>query len=174
MTALSPLAECLDADWKPPTQWPSGGVGLVIGRESDGVSEQMLRASDRLLYYPLSGWTESLNLGVAAALILGSLLDRVPALRGFSTEELFERRRAWYGRLAKTESQHTLFEDALRRGIDGQGWPTPYDDVRYALNRPKGSWIPKKIRSRERAGCAGQGTAPTATGDAREGRSMLQ
>ena len=35
-----------------------------------------------LLYYPLSGWTESLNMGVAAALIMHVVLERVPSLRG--------------------------------------------------------------------------------------------
>lgn len=152
VTALSPGAERLDGSWQPPRRWPPGGVGLVIGREADGVSEQMLRAADRLLYYPLSGWTESLNMGVAAALIMHVVLERVPSLRGGAeAHELLERRRQWYARLARTDAQRVLFDEALQRGIAGRGWPRAFGDLRYAEGRPKGSWIPKKIRRREEA-----------------------
>jgi len=76
-------------------------VALVIGRELQGVSDEILEAADRRIYLPMSGFTESLNLSVATALVLQRCFDACPELVGaMSEEERGELRRHWYQRLA--------------------------------------------------------------------------
>ena len=45
-------------------------VGAVIGNEGHGLSESVIAACDRSVYIPMEADTESLNAGVAAALIM--------------------------------------------------------------------------------------------------------
>ncbi len=45
-------------------------VAIVMGREVDGVSQEMLTAADERIYIPMVGFTESFNLSVATALVL--------------------------------------------------------------------------------------------------------
>lgn len=47
--------------------------GVVIGNEGHGLSEEVLAACDRRMYIPMEADTESLNAGVAAALIMWEL-----------------------------------------------------------------------------------------------------
>ncbi|KAG3124631.1 hypothetical protein PC128_g27454, partial [Phytophthora cactorum] len=72
-TDLSPQAEPLVASNKP-NELPAR-LAIVIGRETNGVSPEMLRAAHRRVYLPLFGFSESLNLSVATALVLQRLLD---------------------------------------------------------------------------------------------------
>ena len=53
-----------------------------MGSEKTGVSAAMLRAADRLVFLPMHGFTESLNVSVATALVLQRLLDACPESRG--------------------------------------------------------------------------------------------
>lgn len=48
-------------------------VGAVIGNEGHGLSEAVISACDRSIYIPMEADTESLNAGVAAALIMWEL-----------------------------------------------------------------------------------------------------
>ena len=48
-------------------------VGAVIGNEGHGLSETVISACDRSVYIPMEADTESLNAGVAAALIMWEL-----------------------------------------------------------------------------------------------------
>jgi TrmH family RNA methyltransferase len=48
-------------------------VGAVIGNEGHGLSESVIAACDRSVYIPMEADTESLNAGVAAALIMWEL-----------------------------------------------------------------------------------------------------
>ena len=48
-------------------------VGAVIGNEGHGLSEAVIAACDRSVYIPMEADTESLNAGVAAALIMWEL-----------------------------------------------------------------------------------------------------
>lgn len=74
---------------------------LVIGRELQGVSEEILSAADRRVYLPMHGFTESFNLSVATALLLQRIFDADPTLRGaMAKEERGELRRQWFQRLA--------------------------------------------------------------------------
>jgi len=85
-------------------------LALVIGREADGVSPEMLDAADRRVYFPLHGWSDSLNLSVAAAVILSRLFWMDPSLRGaMSSEERAQLRRRWFAKLARTDDQRRVF-----------------------------------------------------------------
>lgn len=53
-------------------------LAIVIGRESDGVSQEMLREADKRIFLPMYGFTESFNLSVATALVLSRLFDHCP------------------------------------------------------------------------------------------------
>lgn len=48
-------------------------VGAVIGNEGHGLSESVIAACDRSVYIPMEADTESLNAGVAAALLMWEL-----------------------------------------------------------------------------------------------------
>ena len=48
-------------------------MGAVIGNEGHGLSEAVISACDRSVYIPMEADTESLNAGVAAALIMWEL-----------------------------------------------------------------------------------------------------
>ena len=50
-------------------------LAVVIGTESTGCSPTMLAAADKRIYLPLHGFADSLNLSVAAALLLQRLQD---------------------------------------------------------------------------------------------------
>lgn len=52
-----------DADWRRP-------VALLLGNEGAGLPEALLREADAVVSIPLGGRTESLNVGVAAGLLL--------------------------------------------------------------------------------------------------------
>ena len=55
----------------PPGEWKKGGKNIVMmGQEADGLSEELTEYADRLVSIPGRGNVESLNLSVAAAIIL--------------------------------------------------------------------------------------------------------
>ena len=51
-------------------------VGAVIGNEGHGLSESVIAACDRSVYIPMEADTESLNAGVAAALIMWEICKK--------------------------------------------------------------------------------------------------
>ncbi len=55
------------------TDGMAGGVAAVIGNEGHGLSDAVIHACDRSIYIPMQADTESLNAGVAAALIMWEL-----------------------------------------------------------------------------------------------------
>jgi tRNA (guanosine-2'-O-)-methyltransferase len=65
-------------------------VCLVLGNERDGISAELRAAADDSVRIPMRGFVESLNLSVAAAVLLASALDGRP---GDLTEEEVRR---WY------------------------------------------------------------------------------
>jgi tRNA (guanosine-2'-O-)-methyltransferase len=53
-------------------------VCLVLGNEHDGISEALSAAADDSVRIPMRGYVESLNLSVAAAVLLSAALDGRP------------------------------------------------------------------------------------------------
>ncbi|WIA21626.1 hypothetical protein OEZ85_000808 [Tetradesmus obliquus] len=77
-TDLNPGAvSLLDPSLEVPQQ-----LAIVMGSEAAGVSQEMRQAADRCVYLPMYGFTESLNVSVATALVLQTLIARQPAVRG--------------------------------------------------------------------------------------------
>ena len=77
-------------------------VAIVVGRELQGVSEKLLEVSDRRIFLPMHGFTESFNLSVATALVLQRCFDADPTLSGgMDDAERDELRHVWFDRLAK-------------------------------------------------------------------------
>ena len=127
----------------------------------------MVAASQRRLYYPLRGFSESLNLSVAAALVVQRLFDvrirqaenkkthnhqhpltlfpsqMCPEARGdLAAEEKQELRRRWYGLLASTPAQRKIYDRWLAHP------PPPLPDLRRTEEQRKDTWVPAKILSR--------------------------
>ena len=63
---------------------------LVLGNEHDGISEALSKASDTSVRIPMRGYVESLNLSVAAAVLLQAALDGRPGDLSASEQ------RRWY------------------------------------------------------------------------------
>ncbi len=60
--------DCLLDDYK-----IDGKIALFFGTERDGLSEEVMNQADGFLKIPMSGFTESLNISVSAAIILQNL-----------------------------------------------------------------------------------------------------
>ena len=82
-------------------------VAIVMGREADGVTEEMLVASHKRVYLPLCGFNESLNLQVATGMVLQRLIGLVATSRGgervgdLSAERRRELRTRWLQTLSE-------------------------------------------------------------------------
>jgi tRNA (guanosine-2'-O-)-methyltransferase len=50
---------------------------IFFGSEKDGLSDEVIRSADAFVKIPMSGFTESLNISVSAAIILQSLTSRL-------------------------------------------------------------------------------------------------
>jgi tRNA (guanosine-2'-O-)-methyltransferase len=72
-------------------------LAIVFGNEKDGISSEMSAAADLLTTIPMCGFVESLNISVAAALLVHSLSTRLRRTRD-----------DW--RLTKAELDELLFE----------------------------------------------------------------
>ncbi|KAG7383798.1 hypothetical protein PHYBOEH_009792 [Phytophthora boehmeriae] len=140
-TDLSPQAEPLVANDKP-KELPAR-LAVVIGREIDGVSPEMLRAAHRRVYLPLFGFSESLNLSVATALVLQRLLDWFPEVRGDLTEQEKQHiRTQWFPQLVSNPTQ----EAQAAPWISGRVPIQPLTDLRREKHE---AWVPKSVRRRE-------------------------
>lgn len=125
-TDLSPAAVPLEVGSGIPQPLPRK-IAVVFGREADGCSQEILAAADRRVYLPLFGFTESLNLSVAAALVMQFLFSVCPEARGdLSEEEKAAIRRDWYEKLAKSDSKR----DEYLRWLPNP--PEPLSDLRKA------------------------------------------
>ncbi|TAH37881.1 MAG: TrmH family RNA methyltransferase [Planctomycetota bacterium] len=117
-------------------------LAIVIGREADGVSAEMLAAADRRVYLPMQGFTGSFNLSVATALTLQRLFDACPEARGDLPEsEKAALRELWYRRLAKSEETWAEYQAWLEAPPPPLPELRPEDAFRQAR-------VPAKIRRR--------------------------
>ena len=77
-------------------------IAVVVGNETDGVSTEMLEAAEKRIFLPIHGFSESLNLSVASALVLQRIFYLCPKARGNLTEAEKKTIRAdWYLKLSK-------------------------------------------------------------------------
>lgn len=73
-------------------------IALFFGTEKEGLSEQVLRQADAAVCIPMVGFTESLNISVAAAILLYELCNRLRQSEvawGLSEPEILEKRFDW-------------------------------------------------------------------------------
>eukprot|EP01051_Picozoa_sp_SAG22_P013832 SAG22_NODE_1599_length_4030_cov_39.665225_2_plen_134_part_00 len=102
-------------------------------------------AADQAVYLTLHGFTESLNLSVAAAMVMQQLFFLRPDLRAdMSDDERAAIRRQWYLQLAKTPQQHEEYPMWLAPPL-----PAPFTDLRRpAPLRAGDQRVPPKIKKR--------------------------
>jgi tRNA G18 (ribose-2'-O)-methylase SpoU len=75
-------------------------LAIVFGTESVGCTETIFEACDLRVYLPLRGFADSLNLSVAAALVMNELFHLCPeAVGAMKTEERTELREKWFTQL---------------------------------------------------------------------------
>ncbi len=83
----------------PPEQLPlDRPIALFFGTEKEGLSEQVLGQADAAVSIPMVGFTESLNISVAAAILLYELSNRLRQSEvnwGLSQPEILEKRFDW-------------------------------------------------------------------------------
>ncbi|MFZ9004460.1 MAG: TrmH family RNA methyltransferase [Robiginitalea sp.] len=75
-----------------------GPTALFFGTEKEGLSPEVLREADGALHIPMYGFTESLNISVAAAIILQDLSTRLRQSDHpwrLSEAEILEKRFEW-------------------------------------------------------------------------------
>lgn len=80
---------------------PSVKTAIVFGTEADGITLQAGEKADGFVHIPMSGFTESFNLSVSAAIcltVLKSKLNRWPSLSG---QEKLELRSEWYRKIVR-------------------------------------------------------------------------
>ncbi len=73
-------------------------TALFFGTEKEGLSPEVLAGADGAVYIPMLGFTESLNVSVAAAILLQELRERLDSSGlpwRLSEEELLEKRFDW-------------------------------------------------------------------------------
>ncbi len=85
-----------------------GKVALFFGTERDGLSEEVMESADEFLKIPMLGFTESLNISVAAAIILQNLGDKLRKTNvswGLTDDEKNEKRLDWTKKSIKSISE---------------------------------------------------------------------
>ena len=76
----------------------------------------MLNAASRAVFLPMFGFMESLNVSVAAALVMQRLLDLCPEARGdLGVSERAVLRSRWYDQLARNANQRRVFKARAAR-----------------------------------------------------------
>ena len=130
LTDLGQAASVLEADapWLATVTLPKR-VAICFGTESTGVSKEMLASCDRSVYLPMHGFSDSLNVGVAAALVLGQLQSLLGAAGdyltdGWAPEPADVLRARWARTLSRDDDDLQRMEKALR------GEVAPLDDLR--------------------------------------------
>lgn len=92
--------DCLLDDYK-----IDGKIALFFGTERDGLSKEVMEQADEFLKIPMSGFTESLNISVSAAIILQNLtvkLKNTNADWRLTEEEKLEKQIDWVKKTIKS------------------------------------------------------------------------
>ena len=76
----------------------AGKAAVVMGNEKDGVSEAVREMADEYMYIPMSGFSQSLNISVSAAVIMSEMIRKLSVSDidwKISGKELEELRYKW-------------------------------------------------------------------------------
>ena len=71
-----------------------GKAAIIMGNEKDGVSDAVKNMADEFMYIPMSGFSQSLNISVSAAVIMSELIRKLTdskinwKIRGAELEKL--------------------------------------------------------------------------------------
>ncbi len=79
-------------------------AALFFGRETEGLSSDILAAADDFIYIPTQGFTESLNISVSAAIILQELTRKLKQSEinwNLTAEESYTIEMAWTRKMIK-------------------------------------------------------------------------
>ena len=79
-------------------------AAIFFGRETQGLSDEVLDAADDFIYIPMVGFTESLNISVSAAITLQHVMTRLKASDvswQLSDSEVFEKKLEWTKKMIK-------------------------------------------------------------------------
>lgn len=112
-------------------------VALVFGNEHEGLTREAVAAADGVFKIPMSGFVESLNISVAAAVAMHDQLERRRNLGGpapLGADELRQIRAAWYA----------LSVRAAPQLLGRAGLPRPFmslGPVRYLHRHPEGGTV---------------------------------
>ena len=82
----------------------SGKVAVFFGRETEGLSPQLMDEADDFIYIPMDGFTESLNISVSAAVILQTLSRKLKQSQipwPLNATEHYEIELAWTKKMIK-------------------------------------------------------------------------
>ena len=103
----------------------AGKVALVFGNEHRGVSDDALALADATYAIPMSGFVQSLNVSVAAAISLAKAVERREAERGrhgdLAEAEAAALRQRFYLLAVKQRARITKAEAALERAARRRG-----------------------------------------------------
>ena len=78
---------------------------FFFGRETEGLSQEVIDSADSFLKIPMVGFTESLNISVSAAIILQDVTSRLKQTNinwQLTTEEILEKRLDWCKKTIKS------------------------------------------------------------------------
>lgn len=79
-------------------------AAIFFGRETQGLSDDVLEAADDFIYIPMVGFTESLNISVSAAITLQHVMTQLKASDvswQLSELEVFEKKLEWTKKMIK-------------------------------------------------------------------------
>ena len=76
MPVMNFLVTCLDGADNLYKADLDGRLAFVMGNEANGVSDTLLQAADKRVYIPMAGRAESLNVAMAAGIVMFEALRR--------------------------------------------------------------------------------------------------
>jgi len=128
VTDLSQHAESLFAE---STQVMPQKVAICMGSELAGASPELLKAADKRVYLPLHGFADSLNLSVAAAMVMQRMFMIDTSLVGAMEEqERCQLRLKWYPAMARNDVQREAFTQCAIEANKGIDAIMPFADMR--------------------------------------------
>lgn len=80
---------------------PEKKTAIVFGTEADGITPEAGEKADGFVHIPMSGFTESFNLSVSAAICLTVLKSKLKKLPPLDEEEKLVLRSEWYRKIVR-------------------------------------------------------------------------